>query len=167
MAPAPPVTKEEVQKVPVAAGPFKRDKSAVDCCLLRDKMSLMWGSYKDLVDERQQLMDRSEFEFEQLDIMRNAKTVCITEVDEAAANINSDINSASEELSEKESESRELESEYSVYMAACRKRITHILYQDIGSYPIVRAQTMSYSKVPPLRRLPIATCPSGCPMSAR
>ena len=90
--------------------------------------------------------------------------MCITEVDEAAANIDSDIKSASEELSEKESESRELESEYSVYMAACRKRS---LFQDIGSYPIVRAQTMSYSKVPPLRRLSIATCPSGCPMSAR
>ena len=95
--------------------------------------------------------------------MRMAKTVCITEVDEAAANINSDINSASEELSEKESASREPESERIVDMAACRRRITYVLYQGIGSYLIVRAQTRSYSKVPPLRRSPIATCPRGVP----
>ena len=74
-APATPVTKEEAQEVPVAAGPFKRDKGAADGGLLHDKMSFVRGSYKDLVDERQQLMDRSEFEFEQLDIMRKAKRV--------------------------------------------------------------------------------------------
>ena len=44
----------------------KCDKGAVDDGLLHDKMSLMWGSDKDPVNALQQLMDRNEFELEEI-----------------------------------------------------------------------------------------------------
>merc|ERR1719321_2203313 len=77
--PTPPLPKVEVVKrVPVEAGKLKCSKGPPDCGLLNDKMSLMWGKYKDLVDELQQEMDKNDFEFkefsdnmnEQLQVLR-------------------------------------------------------------------------------------------------
>merc|ERR1719420_1733937 len=109
-----PVQKVEVVKdVDVRTGKFKCNKGPPDCGLLHDKMSLLWGKYKDLVDELQQEMDKNEFEFkelvsnynEQLTVLRNAKSTCIAELNQAIA----DLNSAREELAEKQSQSRKLE----------------------------------------------------------
>ena len=69
--------------------------------------------------------------------------MCITEANEAATNINSDVNSANEELGERRSLRAGSSSEYSAYIVARRKRSTYILYQDIRCDAIVRAQTMS------------------------
>merc|ERR1719163_884753 len=60
-----------------------------------------------------------------------------------------DLNAAREELHEKQSQSRQLEYEFVVYMAACRARIEYILYQDICSYISVRATVMAFSTVSP------------------
>merc|ERR1719171_711131 len=66
-----------------------------DCGLLHDRFSLMWGKYKDLVDELQMEMDKNEFEFnelkanlnEQLDQLRNTKARFTMELNEAISNI--------------------------------------------------------------------------------
>merc|ERR1719321_219721 len=80
--PTPPLPKVEVVKrVPVEAGKLKCSKAPPDCGLLNDKMSLMWGKYKDLVDELKQEMEEHAFEFqelqanfnEQLSVLRNSK----------------------------------------------------------------------------------------------
>merc|ERR1719217_1670669 len=142
-----------VKEVPPKFGKFKCNKGPPDCGLLHDKMSLLWGKYKDLVDELQQTMDKNEFEYkelmsnynEQLTVLRNAKSTCIQELNKAVA----DLNAAREELDEKQAQSRKLEYEYAVYMAACKARIEYILYQDICSYISVRATVMAYSKVSP------------------
>jgi len=117
--PTPPLPKVEVVKrVPVEAGKLKCSKGPPDCGLLNDKMSLMWGKYKDLVDELQQTMDKNDFEFkefsdnlnEQLEVLRNAKARYITELNEATAN----MNSAQEEMSEKEQQRIELDHKFQV-----------------------------------------------------
>merc|ERR1719274_561088 len=156
--PTPPLPKVEVVKrIPGEAGKFKCNKGPPDCGLLNDKMSLMWGKYKDLVDELQQEMDKNDFEFkefsdnmnEQLEVLRNSKTRFITELNEATAN----MNSAQEEMGEKEQQRIELDHKFEVYMAACKKRIEWILYQDICSYISVRASIMAFSKVSPPEKI--------------
>merc|ERR1719163_2550635 len=123
--PTPPVEKTEVVKrvdINVGYKICKDPHPVPDCGLLHDKMSLLWGKYKDLVDELQQTMDKYEFEElkanynEQLTVLRNAKSTCIAELNKAIA----DLNAAREELEEKQSQSRKLEREYAIYMAACK-----------------------------------------------
>merc|ERR1719379_150191 len=83
---APTAKQAVVKEVPPQFGKFKCNKGPPDCGLLHDKMSLLWGKYKDLVDELQQEMDKNEFEFEelktnyneQLTVLKNAKTTCIS-----------------------------------------------------------------------------------------
>merc|ERR1719359_717491 len=125
--PTPAVEKTEVTKtVDVSAGWKKCTTDPPDCGLLHDNMSLMWGKFKDLVDELQMKMDKEEFEFEelranfneQLDILRNSKARFITELNEATAN----LNSAREEAMEKEQERQELEHEFMLKMKECKKR---------------------------------------------
>merc|ERR1719217_81393 len=167
---APAQKQEGVKEVPPKFGKFKCNKGPPDCGLLHDKMSLLWGKYKDLVDELQQTMDQNEFEYnelmsnynEQLTVLRNAKSTCIAELNKAIA----DLNAAREELFEKQTQARKLEIEYEAYMAACKARIEYILYQDICSYISVRATVMAYSTVSPRTRSPTATSATGCPPSA-
>merc|ERR1719329_1849840 len=44
-----------------------------DCGLLHDKLSLLWGEYKDKVDELQMEMNRNEYEWEELKYNLNAQ----------------------------------------------------------------------------------------------
>merc|ERR1719171_1281005 len=121
-----------------------------DCGLLHDNMSLMWGKFKDLVDERQMEMDKNEFEFnelkanlnEQLEVLRNSKARFTMELNEAISN----IKAAQELMEEKLQEKVELEHDFKIFMAACKKRIEWILYQDICAFLSVRAAVMKDSK---------------------
>jgi len=120
-------------------------------------MSLMWGKFKDLVDELQAEMDKNEFEFNelsanlnsQLDVMRTTKAKFIVQLDEAVAN----LASTQMELAEKEEERLELEKDYKKVMKVCRKRIEWIMFQDICSYLKVRAKVMKFSKVSPPEKI--------------
>merc|ERR1719482_608177 len=156
--PTPPVPKVKVQKdVPVDEGHFKCPRGPPDCGLLHDKMSLMWGKFKDLVDELQHEMDKNEYEFEalksdlnqQLEVLRNSKAKFNQELAEATANLNADR----EEMGEKEEMRLKLESEYKAYMGKCKKRIEWIMYQDICSYLKVRATLMTHCKVSPPEKI--------------
>merc|ERR1719472_733889 len=92
--PRPPAQKAKVQKT-VKGGQFSCKGGPVDCGLLHDNMSLMWGKFKDLVDELQATMDKNEFQFKelkanlnaQMEVMRSAKAKFILELNEAIANI--------------------------------------------------------------------------------
>merc|ERR550514_1496309 len=102
-------------------------------------MSLMWGKFKDLVDELHA----------QLDVMRTSKARYILELNEAVAN----LASTQMELAEKEEERIELEKDYKVNMKLCKKRIEWIMFQDICSYLKVRAKVMKFSKVSPPEKI--------------
>merc|ERR1719316_2234632 len=164
--PAPPraIAKEKVQKDPnpgwsayECCASDSCNGGPPDCGLLHDKMSLMWGEYKDKVDELQQHMDKEEFEFTetkttlnaQIDVTRNHKATCIADFNQAVA----DIAAAQEEMAQKEEEARDLDHKYKVYMAACRKRIYWIKFQDYCSYVLVRTLTMKYSSVSPPEKI--------------
>merc|ERR1719375_2992659 len=179
--PTPAVPKVKVQKdVPVEEGHFKCPRGPPDCGLLHDKMSLMWGKFKDLVDELQHEMDKNEYEYEmlksdlnqQLEVLRNSKAKFIQELSEATANLNADR----EEMAEKEEMRLKLEDEYKVYMGKCKKRIEWIMFQDICSYLKVRATLMTHSKVSPPEKITdcgvsawtpgecSVPCDDGCPV---
>merc|ERR1719236_384145 len=128
-----------------------------DCGLLHDNMSLMWGKFKDLVDELQAEMDKNLFEFnmlkmnmnQQLEVLRNSKARFIMELNEATASLNADR----EEMAEKEEEREKLELEYKVYMSKCKKRIEWIFFQDFCAYLVIRAQVMKESSVSPPEKI--------------
>jgi hypothetical protein len=136
--PTPPVQKTRVAKDPPSSdGSFKCPRGPPDCGLLHDKMSLMWGKFKDLVDELQHEMDKNEFEFEelkinmnqQLDILKFGKAKFIQQLSETTANIIGDV----EEMKQLEDERNHLEHEYKEHMHDCRKRIhsMRILHLDM------------------------------------
>merc|ERR1719487_2325031 len=156
--PTPPVPKSPVVKrLDVTVGAIKCPTEPPDCGLLHDNMSLMWGKFKDLVDELQAEMEKNLFEFtilkenlnQQLEVLRNSKARFTMELNEATASLNADR----EEMAEKEEERKTLEHEYKVYMAKCKKRIEWIFFQDFCSYLVVRAQVMIYSKVSPPEKI--------------
>merc|ERR1719375_3024150 len=94
---------------------------------------LMWGKFKDLVDELQATMDKNLAEFQktmanlnqQLDILRSAKTIFIQELNEATSSLNADR----EELAEKQEELRVYIKIYNNEMKKCAKRIRWIFFQ--------------------------------------
>merc|ERR1719161_3016101 len=139
--PRPPAQKAKVQKT-VKGGQFSCKGGPVDCGLLHDNMSLMWGKFKDLVDELQATMDKNEFQFKelkanlnaQMDVMRAAKAKFTLELNEAIAN----IASTQEELAGQQQEAATLEKEYKVFMKGCKKKIEWIMFQDICAYIKVR-----------------------------
>merc|ERR1719421_2494774 len=156
--PTPPVPKDRVVKrLDITVGSVKCPTEPPDCGLLHDNMSLMWGKFKDLVDELQAEMDKNEFEFNeltanlnaQLDVMRTSKARYIVELNEAVAN----LASTQMELAEKEEERIELEKDYKVNMKLCKKRIEWIMFQDICAYIKVRAKVMKFSKVSPPEKI--------------
>jgi len=154
--PRPPAQKAKVQKT-VKGGQFSCKGGPVDCGLLHDNMSLMWGKFKDLVDELQATMDKNEFQFKelkanlnaQMDVMRSAKAKFILELNEAIAN----IASTQEELAGQQQEAATLEKEYKVFMKGCKKKIEWIMFQDICAYIKVRAKVMKFSKVSPPEKI--------------
>merc|ERR1719443_1799984 len=112
--PTPPVPKERVVKrLDITVGSVKCPTDPPDCGLLHDNMSLMWGKFKDLVDELQAEMDKNLYEFnmlkanmnQQLEVLRNSKARFTMELNEATASLNSDR----EEMAEKEEEREKIE----------------------------------------------------------
>merc|ERR1719443_1167599 len=154
--PRPPAQKTKVQKT-VKGGQFSCKGGPVDCGLLHDNMSLMWGKFKDLVDELQATMDKNEFQFKalkanfnaQMDVMRSAKAKFTLELNEAIAN----IASTQEELAGQQQEAATLEKEYKIFMKGCKKKIEWIMFQDICAYIKVRAKVMKFSKVSPPEKI--------------
>jgi hypothetical protein len=138
------------KKVPKRKGSVKCTKAPPDCGLLHDKMSLLWGKYKDQVDWLQKIMDRNQAKWEllksnlnqQLEVLRNTKARFNMQLNEAIANMNSD----QEEMSEKDDERRTLEQEYRKFMKSCKKRIEWIMFQDVCAYIGLRATIMKTSK---------------------
>lgn len=101
-----------------------------DCGLLHDKLSLLWGEYKDKVDELQMEMNKNEFEWEelkfnlnsQIKILSSTKARFSMQLSEARSNMAADR----EEKKEKEGQKEDLDKDYYSFMKACKKRITWI-----------------------------------------
>ena len=124
-----------------------------DCGLLHDKLSLLWGDYKDKVDELQMEMNKNDFEWEelkfnlndQIKILGGTKARFSIQLAEARSNMAADR----AEKKEKEVQKSELDHDYELMMKACKKRISWIFYQDMCAIIVVRNAVLETSTVCP------------------
>jgi hypothetical protein len=137
----------------IEAGLACNPDSVPDCALLHDKLSLLWGDFKDKVDELTMIMMKNENEFKelktnlnnQIEMLRGAKARFNQLLGEARANLAAD----NEELKNKYIQKEELDKQYIKFMAACKKRIDWIFYQDMCAIKIVRNAVLENSTVCP------------------
>jgi len=124
-----------------------------DCGLLHDKLSLMWGDYKDKVDELTMQMSQNEFEYEELKMNLNEQIRLLTtskgrfsmQLSEARSNLAGDRS----EKKAKESQKIDLDKAYYEEMENCKKRITWIMYQDMCALIVVRNAVLADSSTCP------------------
>jgi len=124
-----------------------------DCALLHDKLSLMWGEFKDKVDELTMTMMKNEYEFHelrdnlnsQIEMLKTAKSQLNQLLAEARSNLAND----NEELNQKYTQKSNLDKQYVKFMAACKKRIDWIFYQDMCAIKVVRNAVMENSTACP------------------
>lgn len=124
-----------------------------DCALLHDKLSLMWGEFKDKVDELTMEMLKNQVEFEEIKSNLNEQIRMLVKskarfqqlLAEARANLAADR----AELKEKYIQKKKLNEQYYAYMALCKKRIAWILGQDMCAIKTVRNAVLENSTVCP------------------
>jgi len=153
-----PPAKKDKAPVKDGASPQESDRSCnpdavPDCALLHDKLSLLWGEFKDKVDELTMIMMKNQYQFKelktnlnnQIEMLRTSKARLNQLLGEARANLAAD----NEELKQKYIQKEELDAQYVKFMAACKKRIDWIFYQDMCAIKIVRNAVMENSTVCP------------------
>jgi len=113
-----------------------------DCALLHDKLSLMWGTFKDKVDELTMDMMRKQYEFFELKTSLNDQISILTKkkgtMNQLLAESRANMASDRAEIKEKQHQMRTLDIQYQEYMHKCHKTITWILYQDMCAIKVVR-----------------------------
>jgi hypothetical protein len=124
-----------------------------DCGLLHDKLSLMWGDYKDKVDELTMEMNKNAFLFEELKItlndqiqmLSNSKARFAMMLSEARSNLAADR----EEVKAKEQQKLDVEKAYLDFMKKCCERVKWIMFQDMCALIVVRNAVMESSTTCP------------------
>merc|ERR1719253_1158296 len=124
-----------------------------DCGLLHDKLSLMWGDYKDKVDELTMEMNKNAYLFEELKItlndqiqlLANSKARFAMMLSEARSNLAADR----EEVKAKDQQKLDLEKAYLAFMKLCCERVKWIMFQDMCALIVVRNAVMESSTACP------------------
>jgi hypothetical protein len=124
-----------------------------DCGLLHDKLSLMWGDYKDKVDELTMEMNKNAYLFEelkytlndQIQLLANSKARFAMMLSEARSNLAADR----EEVKAKEQQKQDLEKAYIAFMKKCCERVKWIMFQDMCALIVVRNAVMESSSTCP------------------
>jgi len=124
-----------------------------DCGLLHDKLSLMWGDYKDKVDELTMEMNKNAYLFEELKItlndqiqlLSNSKARFAMMLSEARSNLAADR----EEVKAKEQQKIDLEKAYIDFMKKCCERVKWIMFQDMCALIVVRNAVLADSSTCP------------------
>jgi protein required for attachment to host cells/uncharacterized protein YegL len=126
----------------------------VNCGLLHDNMSIMWGEFKDEVDKLTAIMNQKAQEWADLkttleDEKKNlveAKVVLEAQKNEAMGHKMSDLS----EQADKNKERIILHEEFEEYWGECQDTIYEIMYTDICGVLTVRGIIATHSKeVPP------------------
>merc|ERR1740138_1280712 len=120
-----------------------------DCGLLHDKLSLMWGDYKDKVDELTMEMNKNAFLFEELKItlndqiqlLANSKARFSMMLSEARSNLAADR----EEVKAKEMQKQDVDKAYLAFMKLCCERVKWIMFQDMCALIVVRNAVLESS----------------------
>jgi hypothetical protein len=124
-----------------------------DCGLLHDKLSLMWGDYKDKVDELTMEMNKNAYLFEELKItlndqiqlLANSKARFAMMLSEARSNLAADR----EEVKAKEQQKLDVDKAYLAFMKLCCERVKWIMFQDMCALIVVRNAVMESSTTCP------------------
>jgi len=120
-----------------------------DCGLLHDKLSLMWGDYKDKVDELTMEMNKNAFMFEelkmelndQIQILTNSKARFSMMLSESRSNLAADR----EEVKAKEMQKINVDKQYIDFMKKCCERVKWIMFQDMCALIVVRNAVLETS----------------------
>merc|ERR1740115_709782 len=120
-----------------------------DCGLLHDKLSLMWGSYKDKVDELTMEMNKNAYLFEELQITLNDQIKILVNskarfsmlLSEARSNLAADR----EEVKSKQQQKVELERVYIAERERESERVKWIMFQDMCALIVVRNAVLATS----------------------
>jgi len=120
-----------------------------DCGLLHDKLSLMWGDYKDKVDELTMEMNKNAYMFEELKItlndqiqlLSNSKARFAMMLSEARSNLAADR----EEVKAKEQQKNDVDKNFIAFMKKCCERVKWIMFQDMCALIVVRNAALETS----------------------
>jgi len=120
-----------------------------DCGLLHDKLSLMWGDYKDKVDELTMEMNKNAYLFEELKITLNDQITMLSNtkarfammLSEARSNLAADR----EEVKAKEQQKLDVDKGYIAFMKKCCERVKWIMFQDMCAIIVVRNAVLETS----------------------
>jgi len=126
----------------------------VNCGLLHDNMSIMWGEFKDEVDKLTAIMNQKAKEWEDLEntLLDEKKNLVETKVtlegqkNEAMGHKMEDLSEQADKIKEKQILHEEFEEKW----GECQATIYEIMYTDICGVLTVRGIISTYSKdVPP------------------
>merc|ERR1740115_659862 len=128
-----------------------------DCGLLHDKLSLMWGDYKDKVDELTMQMNKNAYMFEELQIelndqikiLANSKARFSMMLSEARSNLAADR----EDVKAKEQQKFDVDKAYLAFMKVCCKRVKWIMFQDMCALIVVRNAVLETSADCPVQEI--------------
>lgn len=122
-----------------------------DCGLLHDKLSLLWGEFKDSVDELTMEIAKNKDKWEELKDSLNAQISLLSKkkgkFNQLLAEARSNLASDRQEKKDKQKEKRTLDEEYQAFMTQCKRRIEWIMYQDMCAIKVVRNAVMETSSV--------------------
>ena len=132
-----------------AGGGIMCSPDTPDCGLLHDKLSLMWGDYKDKVDELTMEMNMNAYMFEELKItlndqiklLVNSKARFAMMLSEARSNLAADR----EEIKAKQQQKEELDRVFIDEMKKCCERVKWIMFQDMCALIVVRNAVLEAS----------------------
>jgi len=152
MARGPPPIKTPVATAPKPEHQWKKCRNGpVDCGLLHDNMSLMWGKFKDRVDELVKEMEMNQAAHSeymanlngQTEVIRIAKARFMMMLSEAVSN----TNGYQSEAADKETRKVQLELEYKKKMHSCKTALSEILFTNICAVRKVRNEVLAESTV--------------------
>jgi len=113
-----------------------------DCGLLHDKLSLMWGDYKDQVDELTMEMNKNAYLFEELKITLNDQIRLLTNSKarfaQMLAETRSNLAADRAEMMEKNMQKADVEKSFLRFMRKCCDRVKWIMFQDMCALIVVR-----------------------------
>lgn len=151
-APAIPKTPVQKQRDLQSTGQWKKCSNGTpNCGLLYDNLSIMWGEFKDKVDELQLKMDKNQADFRksQANLQQQSASIGFSKgrFMMMIAEVTSNLNGDQAETGQKEQQRGQLDKDYIAMMTSCRSTITEILFTNICGVRKVRNEVMATSTV--------------------
>ena len=120
---------------------------------MHDKLSLMWGEYKDKVDELTMEMMKNQMVFQEMQETLNSQirmlVIAKARFQQMLAEVRANLAADRQELKEKYKQKAKLNNQHYHCMFLCKQRIQWIMYQDMCAIKVVRNAVLENSTVCP------------------